>query len=488
LREPFPDDVLAGAQAAADRFTETAKKEIGRREDLSERIVITIDPKDARDFDDAVSLEQRADGTVVLGVHIADVAHFVQEGTPLDTEAQERGTSVYLPKKVVPMLPESLSNGVCSLVEGEPRLTKSVFITYDSGGQVAERRFSESVISSTARLTYREAQSICDGKRTKFAKPVRNLVLNLEKLARRIEKRRLNGGMFHLNLPEVDLVFDQENRVVDAHPSDDSFSHTMIEMFMVEANEAVAFLLFDLDVRFMGRIHPDPDEDSYVRLEAFARACGYTLPKEPTRRDLSKLLDSVRGKPCEYAINLAVLRSFNQAQYSVEFGDKGPLHFALASQHYCHFTSPIRRYPDLTVHRLFAAYCRGRLKRAAKNDMERLKKLAIHCNQSERGAQAAEYELRSVLVLQYLKTQVGEVFDGTITGVADFGIFIQSPKFLVEGLMRLGELGGEWWDVSSQYGLIRGEKTGTTYRIGDVLKVRIAAVDLARRHLDLVLV
>jgi ribonuclease R len=487
LRERFPDDVLAQAQAAADKFKETANKERAHREDLSGLTVITIDPDDARDYDDAVSLQKGAHGTVVLGVHIADVAHFVQDGTPLDKEALERGTSVYLPKKVVPMLPESLSNGVCSLVEGEPRLTKSVFITYDSSGEVVERRFCESSITSTARLTYRQAQSICDGKRVAVEKRIRDLVRNLEKLARKIEKRRLDAGMLHLNLPEVDLVFDKEDHVVDAKPTDDSYTHTIIEMFMVEANEAVAFLLLDRDVPFIGRVHPDPDEESCERLEAFARACGYIIPKKPAKQDVRKLLGSVAGKPCEYAMNLAVLRSFSQAEYSAEPVADGTWHFALASSHYCHFTSPIRRYPDLTVHRLFTAYCRGQLKRRKKDDLEQLKKLAVHCNQTERKAQAAEYELRNVLVLQYLKTRIGDVFDGTITGVADFGVFIQSPRFLVEGLIRLGEFGKEWWDVSPQYGLIRGETTGTTHRIGDVLAVRIAGVDLAKRHLDLAL-
>ena len=480
LADVFAPEVLDDARAAIEAFDPDAAE---GREDLTGIPIVTIDPPDARDFDDAISLQRDRHGRWVLGVHIADVSHFVRQGAALDEEARSRATSVYFPRTVLPMLPEVLSNGVCSLQEGQKRFCKSAFITYDDAGEILGNRFAETVISSTRRLTYVRAQEIIDGQTGGEKPQVVSLLGDLNRLARAIEARRIKAGMLHLDLPEVQLVFDERNRVVDAAPQDASYTHTLIEMFMVEANEAVAGLLDSLNRPFMRRIHPAPDQVGGKQLASFVRACGHALSPKPSRREIQDLLARVKGRPESYAVNLAVLKTFQQAEYSpMAIG-----HFALGSTHYCHFTSPIRRYPDLTVHRLLAEYCRRRLADRPPEDLSALTALSDHCSERERHAQAAEDELREVLVLQFLATQVGESFEGVVTGVTNFGMFVQSPRFLVEGLIRMEHLGDDWWEVHAHLGEIRGERTGRKYRIGDSVAVRIASVDVARRQLNLAL-
>jgi ribonuclease R len=480
LVDEFPPEALTDARRAVDGFDPRAAD---GREDLTGQTVITIDPPDARDFDDAISLTRDGRGTVTLGVHIADVSHFVRTSGPLDAEARRRATSVYFPRKVLPMLPEMLSNGVCSLQEGQRRYCLSVFITYDAEANVVASRIAQTVISSTKRLTYKQAQSACDGDGAGCQRSVVELMGELAALARRIEARRRRAGMLHLDLPEVELVFDAREQLIDVEPADDSYTHTMIEMFMVEANEAIARMLDGRNLPFLRRVHPAPDPAGAKHLATFIRACGHKISRDLTRQDMQELLEAVRGRPESYAVNLALLKSLQQAEYSpMHIG-----HFALGSNHYCHFTSPIRRYPDLTVHRLVRQCCRRQAASAleeAPADVD-LAELGEHCTAAERRAEAAEGEIRDVLVLQFLADKVGEVLDGVITGVANVGIFVQSQRYLVDGLVRLADLGDDWWDVSARYGQIRGERTGKTYRIGDLIRVRIAAVDVARRQLDL---
>lgn len=509
LPEQFPEAVRVQARQAVDSFD--AEAERSRRLDLTDEIICTIDPDDAKDYDDAISLREVENGYWELGVHIADVSFFVKEETPLDLEARQRGNSTYFPGFVIPMLPEILSNGVCSLQEGVPRLCKSVFITYDDDARPIRSRFANSIIRSRKRLRYREAQALIDKQsviphpegdrnREDYPKEVLDLLDQMNTLAKRLQERRREQGQLVLDLPEVELVLDEEGRVIDAVPEDTSFTHTLIEMFMVEANEAVARLFDSLDVPFIRRTHPEPDLDDTARLRHFTEVAGHRLPKDMDRKALQVLLDKLRGKPEAFAINLAVLKSLTRAEYSPQ-----PIgHYALASEHYCHFTSPIRRYADLTVHRLLDAYFNatsadfsagavgrpkgGRKSKPQLDDIpsnDDLVELGRHLSFTERRSEDAERELRQVKLLELLSKQIGEEFTGVVTGITNFGIFVQLSDWLIDGLIRYEDLLDDWWDVDERAGLIRGQRTGQKIGIGDVVKVIVVKVDIPRRELDL---
>lgn len=485
LPQEFPKAVVAEAARVVAKYdSEAAAVD---REDLRDLTVITIDPDTARDFDDAISITEPSKGRLELGVHIADVSHFVRLGNATDKEARERANSVYFPRLVIPMLPEVLSNGVCSLQEKEARFTKSAFITYNARGQRVSTRFANSVIRSAKRLTYGQATRILEGKGGRFSKKTIALVRQMESLARSIQTRRLAAGSLVLDLPVVEILFDDDGRVTGVEPTDSAFSHTIIEMFMVEANEVVAELFAELGVPALRRVHPPPDETSTQPLNRFFRALNLKPIKSMDRKILQALLDRVKGRPESFAVNLAILRSLERAVY-----DPAPVgHFALASEDYTHFTSPIRRYPDLTIHRLLDLYIRGELKKRGPRmgvpSLAECQELGIHCSKNERRAEAAERELKLIHVLRLLERRVGDEFDGIITGVANFGVFVQVPEYLVEGLLRFSDLPDDWWKVDSEAGCVIGERTGREFKIGDSVRVRIAGTNLADRKLDLAL-
>jgi ribonuclease R len=449
------------------------------REDITDKVVVTIDPPDAKDFDDAISLEKNKAGNRVLGVHIADVGFLVEAGSALDIEAGQRGNSVYLPGFTIPMLPEVLSNGICSLQPDQRRFVKSVYITYDDAGKVLSRRFANSVICSTQRLTYLQADGALRGK-TKGIKPeVVRLLKDMESLSRAIEERRMHHGMLHLDLPETELVMDKAGRVVDAHRADDSYPHTIIEMFMVEANEAVAAVLDRHNVKFMRRIHPEPDPFSMENLSKLLKTFGFGLGRSPDRKALQDLLAAVKGSDFSFAVNMAVLRSLEKAEYA-------PLHighYALASNCYCHFTSPIRRYADLLVHRLLHQYIsKGSVVFEPEEDLTETGK---HISFTEQRAEDAERELKTVLILQMLSGRIGEELDCVVTGLAGFGVFVQSKKFGIEGLVVMADLGPDLWKFHDKNQCIVGQRTGTAVRLGQPMKVRIISVNVPARQLNL---
>lgn len=541
----FTEEVVEEARDASRTFEKHAEGPWPDRLDLTGTLTFTIDPPDARDFDDAITIgydESRDEWT--LGVHIADVSSFVKSGGPLDLEARERGNSCYLPRLVIPMLPEVLSNGVCSLQEGVARFTKSAIITLDGKGRPGHVRVANSVIRSAKRLTYLEAQAYIDG-RTADAKSharseteatdevVRALRLS-ERLARLIERRRVAQGMITLNLPEVELIFDDAGHVIDARPEDDSFTHRLIEMFMVEANEAVARIFADLHLPLIRRIHPDPAFADLEELRTFARSVGVKIPEEPTRHDLQRLLDYTREHDQARAVHFTVLRTLSKATYSPALIG----HYALASDHYAHFTSPIRRYPDLAVHRALDAYLDatangtqipgGRKRRSLGAvladdprvlDESSLMDLGRHCSETEVRAEEAERDLRSFLVLQLLKEKhMADEFEAVVTGtLGTSSVFVSLEKYLIDGVVRLdagtrgaatndaesGASGSgderrgrprsfdarerrpDRWVLNERDGRLVSVRSGASIGLGDHVRVGIISIDLASRTLEL---
>ena len=478
LPSEFNQECSDEAHEAAGSFE---PEDIEDREDITGKVIVTIDPPDAKDFDDAISIEKDDKGNWVLGVHIADVSYFVKADSSLDVEAKERGNSVYLPGRVIPMLPEVLSNGVCSLQPGQKRFVKSAYLTYDGRGNILSRRFANSVMKSTERLTYQQADRILKGHKKDIKPEAVELVKEMERLSRAIEKRRVEHGMLHLDLPETELIMDESGRVVDAEPADDSYPHTIIEMFMVEANDAVAGLLDSVNIGFMRRIHPEPDGISMKNLAMLVRAFGYNLPRNPDRRAIQDLLAAVKGTDSSFGVNLAVLRSFEKAEYA-------PLnvgHYALASTHYCHFTSPIRRYADLLVHRFLEFYLQNRMDLAKNSSVEMdLTEIGKHISFTEQRAEDAERELKAVLILQMLSARINEELDCVVTGLTGFGVFVQSRKFGIEGLIRMDELGPDEWQYNQRGGCIEGRRTGRSIRMGQAMRVRIVSVNVPARQLN----
>lgn len=500
------------------------------RLDLREEFIITIDPPDAKDYDDAISIERLHPGQTNwghggwrLGVHIADVSYFIEGGSPLDEEAKERGNSCYLPRLVIPMLPEILSNGICSLQEGVPRYVKSAYIDYDDQGRVKGAAFKAGLIKSAKRLTYLEAQALIDGDQElakthaktepRYTDQLLETLASMNKLSRSIRDRRRKAGMIHLDLPDVDLVFDEDGHVVDAVPEDDAYTHTLIEMFMVEANEAVARLFEDLGVPLLRRIHPEPVPGNMEQLRDYVKVAGFKIPKNPTREELQALLDATVGSPAAPAIHFAVLRTLTRAEYSPALVG----HFALASSAYAHFTSPIRRYADLTVHRALTRFLEltDNCTRPPKSESE-FKKLGAELRDSyecpdeqalaaigsrlsltEDNAESAERELRQFLVLQLLEKHIGDSFPALVTGMTPNGVFVRLDKYLAEGLCKVEDLPAPEkngrtitnprWIMDRQSGSLVEQNTGRSYNIGDRLNVTIAEIDLSRRQMELVI-
>jgi ribonuclease R len=517
----FEDEVrsLAGAGPDGDGHKKPTGAELARL-DLTDDFILTIDPPDAKDYDDAISI-RRTDRGWDLGVHIADVAHFIAPASPLDEEGKDRGNSVYLPRLVIPMLPEILSNGICSLQEGVPRFCKSSFMSYDKDGNILGEGVASTLIKSSKRLTYLEAQALIDGNRKEAERHAKappnytdelvHALREMNALAKRIEERRHKQGMISLELPEVVLIYDDEGRVIDAEREDDAYTHKLIEMFMVEANEVLARLFENLDVPLLRRVHPEPTPGDVNDLRKAAKVAGYTIPPNPTREQLQSLLDATRGTAAARAVHMAVLRTLTKAEYSPALIG----HFALASKAYAHFTSPIRRYADLTVHRALEEYLKrtdngrrrprgekeqqqiGRALRESKAcpDEGTLVQIGRHITTTEENAEDAEHQLRQYLVLELLSKHVGESYRGVVTGVSARGVFVQLDKFLADGLIKVADLPGDvtrsnkppFYRVDQRTGALVDQNSGRSFNMGDTVTIRIAQVDLARRQMDLVL-
>jgi ribonuclease R len=483
LRDSFPETVLDEAREQAEQFDESLEGRL----DLTRETIVTIDPADARDFDDAISLTRTKDDGWRLGVHIADVSHFVPPHSALDEEARIRGTSVYLPDRVLPMLPEVISNALASLQKGKLRYTQSVFIEFDAEGMPIDVEFARSAIRVAWRFAYEAVLPIIEG--TPHAgrdvpKPVRDLLVRMHDLAMLLRSRRLAHGALDLSLREVKLILDENGAVTGAREVPHDESHQIIEEFMLAANIAVAQALDDRGIAFIRRGHGEPDFAKLRTLAQFAKILGYPLKRCESRRDLQGLLNRVAGRPHERAINFALLRSLKQAEYTVaEVG-----HYALGVDNYCHFTSPIRRYPDLTVHRTVSEVLFDRKSRRG-GDIVTLAKIARHSSIQERKAEQAERELIKVKLLTYLEDKVGLEMDATITGVERFGLFCQGLEIPVDGLVHITALDrGDYYEYDEATFSLIARRSGRQYRLGDGLRVKVMRVDADRRELDFAIV
>jgi ribonuclease R len=481
LPEQFPDDCLDEARLEADRFDESIPS---GRMDVTGLVVITIDPADARDFDDAISLEQLPNGHWRLGVHIADVAHFVRPKTALDREAYHRATSVYLPDRVIPMLPELISNGLASLQPGKVRFAKTAWIEFTAEGLRVASEVHRTAIKSRRRLNYQQVDQFLDDPkpwRRKLGAKVHDLLGRMHRLAMILRGRRIERGALELAMPEIEIELDRQGRVAGAHVVEHTESHQIIEEFMLAANEAVAQELKDKELPFLRRIHEPPVLKRLKALNEFVSELGFKTASLESRFALQKLLADVAGRPEQHAVNYAVLRSLQRAVYSPK--EEG--HYALASQCYCHFTSPIRRYPDLTVHRLLDAVLD---RRKSTDDFDKLTAFGEHCSEREQRAEAAERELTKVKLLAYLSQRIGQEMDAVVTGVETFGLFVQGTELPAEGLIHLSSLADDQYRFDRTTHTLSGHRSGNSYRLGDPVRVAVLRVDLDRRELDFRLV
>jgi len=485
IPDEFPDSVLEAARLEAENFDE---KIIVDRDDFTDMTIVTIDPATARDFDDAISLNRTSEGHWHLGVHIADVSHFVQPGSELDREAEKRGTSVYLPTKVIPMLPEVISNGLASLQEGRLRFVMSAFIEFTAEGIPIGTKFARSAIKVTQRFAYEEVLPIIETDQAEeiegVTAEVRKLLNEMHGLATILRKRRFKKGALELDMPEVRLDLDADGNVSGAHETEHDFSHQIIEEFMLAANIAVATELNDRGIAFLRRVHGNPSAVKVKALAEFAQLLGYPLKNPKSRAGLQDLLNRVKGQPEERSINYAFLRSLKQAEYSP---NDAP-HYALAEDNYCHFTSPIRRYPDLHIHRLIAAVISDN-----KSDQgvgaDQLIRLGRHCSTTERRAEKAERELTKIKLLSHLEERIGEQLEAVITGVDRFGFFARGIELPAEGLVHVTSIPDkDHFEFDRAEMALVGRSTGEMYRLGDRVLVEVDRVDVDERELNFKLV
>jgi ribonuclease R len=489
IPEDFPGEVLdlAGRFPADPRPADWAG-----REDLRDRVVITIDGETARDFDDAVSIERLPDGVFRLGVHIADVSHYVKEGETLDLEAYRRGTSVYYPDRAIPMLPEGLSNGLCSLRPEVPRLTVSAFLEIDRDGVIRARRFAETVIRSNRRMTYTEVRRILEEPQVEDAAeygPVLPALREMHHLMQVLNHARTLRGSIDFDLPEGDVVLNTDGVMVGIFPEERNVAHRIVEEFMIAANEAVAYELVRREVPALFRVHSQPTlerlEDLAELLATFGLKLRGDLENLPPMA-LQEVLRKVKGKPEEKFVSSVVLRTLQRALYDPQCLG----HYALASQYYTHFTSPIRRYPDLVVHRQLKALLAGKVeKESARTHLaERLPAMAEHTSNTERRAEQSERDLLQWKKVRFLAGRVGETFKGRITGVQPFGLFVQLDGYFVDGLVPIRTMGDDFYRYEPEAHRLVGEHKGRVFRLADPVEVVLVGASQKARGLDFTLV
>lgn len=483
----FPVRVTNQAMRVPDHVLEA---DWDGREDLTGLQTVTIDGEDAKDLDDAVSLSK--EGKIYhLGVHIADVSNYVQGGSALDREALKRGTSVYLADRVIPMLPERLSNGICSLNQGVERLTLSCLMDIDEEGNVVSHKITESVIRVDRRMSYRQVRCILEDGDTETRREYAEFVpmfFLMQELSVLLRSRRHHRGSINFDFPESKIILNGAGRAIDVKPYETNAATEIIEDFMLLANETVAREYCKGEYPFVYRTHENPDSEKVEELLTLLRHQGIQVRKsreEITPKEIQEILESIQGLPNETMISRLTLRTMKQAKYTTECSG----HFGLAARYYCHFTSPIRRYPDLQIHRIIRDNLRGRLQREGKTEHYReiLEEVARQSSVCERRAQEAERESDRLKKAEYMSYHLGEEFDGIISGVTGYGLYVELPN-TVEGLVHISSLKDDYYDFDQDAYELKGQLTGKVYHLGQKVRVRTADADAMKRTVDFTLV
>lgn len=478
----FPEKVLHQAARVPEEISEADRE---GRSDLRDVVMVTIDGEDAKDLDDAVSVSFE-NGLYHLGVHIADVTNYVQEGSALDREALKRGTSVYLVDRVIPMLPHRLSNGICSLNAGVDRLALSCLMTINDKGDVVDYKIEETVICVNQRMSYTSVKKILEDKDPEEMEKYQDLVpmfLQMQELSGILRKKRQKRGSIDFDFPESKIILDEKGHPTEIKPYDRNVATKIIEDFMLMANETIAQHFYWLEMPFVYRCHETPDPEKIQKLASFIYNFGYSLKvnkEEVHPKEIQKLLGKVSDTPEEGLISRLALRSMKQAKYTVE--NTG--HFGLACEYYCHFTSPIRRYPDLQIHRIIKDWIRGRMKRAKMEHYESfLESVASQSSKMERRAEEAERETNKLKKVEYMEDHIGETFEGVISGVTAWGLYVELPN-TVEGLIHISKIPGDYYLYDERSYEMVGRDTGRRYKLGQTVKIVVVDTDKELRTID----
>lgn len=482
----FPEKVLNQAERVP---LEISEADMDGRRDLRSWQMVTIDGEDAKDLDDAVSLSIEGD-EYVLGVHIADVSNYVQEKSALDREALLRGTSVYLVDRVIPMLPHRLSNGICSLNAGEDRLAMSCIMRINKAGEVIDHEIVESVIHVNRRMSYTIVREILEEPQSDYRVTYQELVPMFERmyeLSKLLRSKRKQRGSIDFDLPEAKILLDQSGKPIDVKPYESNCATRLIEDFMLIANETVASHMFWQEIPFLYRVHETPDADKIDGLTALLQGFGYHLKGDKGEihpKEIQKLLASLEGRTEENLITRLTLRSMKQAKYSTECLG----HFGLACKEYCHFTSPIRRYPDLQIHRILKDEIRGRLnEKKQAHYANLLDMVALQCSKLERRAEEAERETEKLKKAEYMEERIGEIYEGVISGVTSWGLYVELEN-TIEGLVHISKMTGDFYVYNAARWELIGQGTGKKYRLGETVQVQVNSVDKVLKTIDFVLV
>ena len=485
LPSKFPQPVVEEAKKCGNKID---KKDIQNRVDMRDKIIFTIDGEDAKDLDDAVRVEKLANGNYRLDVHIADVSHYVKENSLLDKEALIRGTSIYMLGRVIPMLPRELSNGICSLNAGEDRFTLSCSMEIDDKGKVISSEIYKGIINVTKRMSYTDVQKIIDGSDKEILEKYKDYIQefkNMEELAIILKNRRIENGYLNLDIPESKIELDIDGKVTKISKYETTFAHEIIEQFMLTANETVAEKFFWLDAPFIYRVHEEPDLEKVQELNKFLFNFGLKIRANKDNiypKEFAKVLENIKGKEEEKVISNLILRTLKVARYEAE--NKG--HFGIASKYYCHFTSPIRRYPDLFIHRIISEYLKenydvnNKFIEQYKQEAEDRSKQS---SEREKIATQVEREAENIKKAEYMESRIGEEYEGIISSITSFGMFVELEN-TVEGLIRFENLGDEYFIYDEDRKRLIGEKTNTTYKIGDKVKIRVTNANKLLRQID----